>query len=85
MLQLHDLEKFRLHTYKNAKLYKEKTRKWHDRYIAPHSFDPKLRVLMLNSSLTLFPGNPKSKWYVPFKVVRMTVHGAVENLIKKKV
>ncbi|XP_015162557.1 uncharacterized protein [Solanum tuberosum] len=33
MNQLHKLEEFRLHTYENAKLYKEKIKRWHDKHI----------------------------------------------------
>ncbi|XP_015165110.1 uncharacterized protein [Solanum tuberosum] len=35
MGQLHKLEEFRLHAYENAKLYKEKTKRWHDKHIVP--------------------------------------------------
>jgi phenylacetate-coenzyme A ligase PaaK-like adenylate-forming protein len=30
ILQLHELEEFRNQAYENVKLYKEKTKKWHD-------------------------------------------------------
>ncbi|XP_070042812.1 uncharacterized protein [Nicotiana tomentosiformis] len=33
MLQLNELEEFRLHAYENAELYKEKTKRWHDKHI----------------------------------------------------
>ncbi|XP_047267530.1 uncharacterized protein LOC124897953 [Capsicum annuum] len=31
LLKLHELEEFCLHAYENAKFYKEKTMKWHDK------------------------------------------------------
>ncbi|XP_059315748.1 uncharacterized protein LOC132066456 [Lycium ferocissimum] len=33
LLQLDELEEFRLEAYENAKLYKEKTKRWHDKLI----------------------------------------------------
>ncbi|XP_049391401.1 uncharacterized protein LOC125855708 [Solanum stenotomum] len=44
--QLHELEEFRLHAYENSKLYKEKTKKWHDKYIVARTFTPGEQVTM---------------------------------------
>lgn len=46
--QLHELEKFRLNIYEIAKLYKEKTKKWHDKHIAPWTFELGQQVLLFN-------------------------------------
>ncbi|XP_015167813.1 uncharacterized protein [Solanum tuberosum] len=75
--QLHELEEFRLHAYENAKLYKEKTKRWHDKHIVSRTFEPGQLVLLFNSRLKLFSGKLRSKWSGPFEVVRMTQHGAV--------
>lgn len=37
--QLEELDELRLHAYVNAKIYKEKTKKWHDRHIIRHTFE----------------------------------------------
>ncbi|XP_015081476.1 uncharacterized protein LOC107025159 [Solanum pennellii] len=37
--QLHELEDFKLHTYGNAKIYKEKTKRWHDKHIVASTFN----------------------------------------------
>ena len=76
--QLHELEEFRLHAYENAKLYKEKTKRRHDKHIVARTFNPKDKVLLFNSRLRLFPEKLRSKWSGPFEVVRMTQHGVVE-------
>jgi len=76
--QLHELEEFRLHAHENSKLYKEKTKIWHDKHIVPRTFTPGEKLLLFNSNLRLFPGKLRSKWSGPFEVVRMTQHGAVE-------
>lgn len=33
LLQLNKLDEFRLQAYENAKIYKEKTKKWHDKKV----------------------------------------------------
>ena len=64
--------------YENAKLYKEKTKKWHDRIILPRQFEVGQQVLLFNSRLKLFPGKLKSRWSGPFVVHQVFPHGAVE-------
>lgn len=39
ILQLNERDEFRLGTYENVKLYKEKTKRWHDRYIKRIEFE----------------------------------------------
>ena len=38
ILNLHELEELRLNAYENAKLYKEKTKRWHDKHIVKRNF-----------------------------------------------
>ncbi|XP_057746841.1 uncharacterized protein LOC130966098 [Arachis stenosperma] len=49
LLQLNELDEFRNSAYENANLYKEKTKKWHDKKIATRVFDPGQKVLLFNS------------------------------------
>ncbi|XP_009610233.2 uncharacterized protein [Nicotiana tomentosiformis] len=46
LFQLNELDEFRLHSYENAKLCKEKTKRWHDKRIKPHHFEPGQKVDM---------------------------------------
>ncbi|XP_019259383.1 PREDICTED: uncharacterized protein LOC109237523 [Nicotiana attenuata] len=78
LMQLNELDEFRLHSYENAKLYKGKTKRWHDKHIKPRHFEPGQQVLLFNSRLRLFPGKLKSRWSGPFEVVRVTPYGAIE-------
>ncbi|XP_070056636.1 uncharacterized protein [Nicotiana tomentosiformis] len=78
LLQLNELDEFRLHAYENSKLYKEKTKRWHDKHIQHREFEPGQEVLLFNSRLKLFPGKLKSGWAGPFVVVNVRPHGAVE-------
>ncbi|XP_050216927.1 uncharacterized protein LOC126667856 [Mercurialis annua] len=78
LLQLNELDEFRSSAYENAKLYKEKTKKWHDAHIVPKQFTEGNHVLLYNSRLRLFPGKLKSRWSGPFKVRHVAEHGAIE-------
>ncbi|XP_060202837.1 uncharacterized protein LOC132631255 [Lycium barbarum] len=78
LLQLYELDEFRLGVYENAKLYKKKTKRWHDKHIQHREFTPGQQVLLFNSRQRLFPGKLKSRWSGPFVVTRITPHGAVE-------
>ncbi|XP_055961800.1 uncharacterized protein LOC126681357 [Mercurialis annua] len=78
LLQLNELDEFRLDAYENAKLYKERTKKWHDAHISPKSFEVGAFVLLYNSRLRLFPGKLKSRWSGPYKIRHVAVHGAIE-------
>ncbi|XP_015060363.1 uncharacterized protein LOC107006285 [Solanum pennellii] len=60
--QLHELEELRIHVYDNAKVYKEKTKRWHDKHIVLPTFHPGQLVLLFNSRLKMFQGKLQSKW-----------------------
>ncbi|XP_074351910.1 uncharacterized protein LOC141691064 [Apium graveolens] len=68
MLQLNELDEFRLQAYENNKLYKEKIKRWHDRRLVHKSFFPGQQVLLFNTCLRFFPGKFKSRWSGPFIV-----------------
>ncbi|XP_073024319.1 uncharacterized protein [Primulina eburnea] len=77
-LQLNEMEEFRNEAYENAKIYKEQTKKWHDKLIVRKELKPGQQVLLFNSRLKLFPGKLKSRWSGPFFVETVYPHGAIE-------
>ena len=77
LLQLNELEEFRLQAYDSARLYKERTKKWHDSHILKRSFEPGKLVLLFNSRLQLFPRKLKSRWSDPFRVVFVSLKGEI--------
>ena len=77
LLQLNELEELRNEAYDSARIYKDKTKKWHDQRILRKEFKAEDQVLLFNSRLRLFPGKLKSKWSGPFTVVSSTQFGAV--------
>ncbi|KAL4385709.1 hypothetical protein GQ457_15G017600 [Hibiscus cannabinus] len=77
LLDINELEEIRHAAYDNAKIYKEKTKKWHDRKILPKDYQPGQQVLLFNSRLKLFPGKLKSRWSGPFIITHVSPHGAI--------
>ncbi|XP_073049591.1 uncharacterized protein [Primulina eburnea] len=77
-IQLNEMEEFRNDAYENAKIYKEQTKKWHDKLIVRKELKPRQQVLLFNSRLKLFPGKLKLRWSGPFLVETVCPHGAIE-------
>ena len=77
LLQLNELEELRNEAYDSARIYKDKTKKWHDQRILRREFKARDQVLLFNSRLRLFPGKLKSKWSGPYTVVSSTTFGAM--------
>ena len=78
LLQLDELDEFRLQTYENASIYKERTKKWHDKRIVHRKLTSGQHVLLYNTRLKLFPGKLKSRWSGPFVVKQVFPFGTVE-------
>jgi hypothetical protein len=65
-------------TYHNTKLYKERTKRWHDKRVKTKQFKPKNKVLLFNSHVHLFGhGKLRTKWEGPYLVQHTADHGAV--------
>lgn len=45
---MQDLEEMRNNSYESVKLYKEKTKKFHDKHILGKHFEPSMKVLLFN-------------------------------------
>ena len=80
---MNEVEEFRRDAYESAKIYKERTKQWHDRCLIKREFQEGDLVLLYNSRLRLFPGKLKSRWSGPFQVKKVFPHGAVELLNKE--
>jgi hypothetical protein len=76
--QTSELEEWHEKAYHSAKLYKERTKKWHDHRIKNKEFREGDKVLLFNSRVKLFDkGKLHSKWEGPFIVVHSSTHGAI--------
>ncbi|GJZ29984.1 hypothetical protein Tco_0575031 [Tanacetum coccineum] len=80
---LNELMELRDGAYENTRIYKERTKKWHDsRLRGEKDFKNGDRVLLFNSRLKLHPRKLKSKCTGPFVVKTMYPYGAVEIIDK---
>jgi len=77
LMQLNELDEFRLHAYDSARVYKERTKKWHDKHILQREFHVGDKVLLFNSRLRLFPGKLRTRWSGPFTVAEVNKFGSV--------
>ncbi|XP_020270991.1 uncharacterized protein LOC109846180 [Asparagus officinalis] len=77
-LQRHELDELRLDSYENARIYKERTKRWYDKNILRRDFNQGDMVLLFNSRLKLFPGKLKSRWSGPFQIREVFPSGVVE-------
>lgn len=67
-LQLNELDELRNDAYENAKIYKAKTKAFHDKNISRNSFEPNQQVWLYNSKLKFFRAKLRSRWDGPFVV-----------------
>ncbi|XXG61474.1 hypothetical protein AAC387_Pa05g0077 [Persea americana] len=77
-LQLQELKEIRNDAYESTRIYKEKTKAFHDKMISKKEFKVGQKVLIYDSRLRLFPGKLHSRWIRPFVVTNVFPHGAVE-------
>ncbi|CAN6704258.1 unnamed protein product [Malus baccata var. baccata] len=77
-LQLNELEEIRHDAYENARIYKDKTKAYHDKMLRTKTFSNGQKVLLFDSRLRLFPGKLRSKWIGPFIVTNVFPYGAVQ-------
>ena len=65
-IQLAELDEWREKAYHSSKIYKERTKRWHDKRIKIKQFKAGDKVLLFNSHIRLFGhGKLRSKWEGP--------------------
>ncbi|CAN6572938.1 unnamed protein product [Malus baccata var. baccata] len=75
---LNELEEIRQGAYESSRIYKKKTKAFHDSQILRKEFQPGQNVLLFSSRLKLFPKKLKSRWTGPYLVTEIFPHEAVE-------
>ena len=77
-IQLSQLEEWREKAYHSAKIYMDRTKRWHDKRIRPKEFKIGDKVLLFNSRVKLFgQGKLRSKWDGPYTVIHASSHGEI--------
>lgn len=74
---MNELDDNCLDVYESSRLYKERTRKWHNKLTMRREFHIGDSVLLFNSRLKLFPGKLRSRWS-RFQVTKVFPYGSVE-------
>ncbi|GJZ22034.1 reverse transcriptase domain-containing protein, partial [Tanacetum coccineum] len=75
LMQLNELAELRDDAYENTRIYKERTKKWHDsRLRGDKDFKVGDQVLLYNSRLKMYPGKLKLKLSGP-KIVKTKYYG----------
>ena len=77
LVLLNELEKIWNEAYENSRIYKDKTKKWHDKHIVKKSFKEGDRVLLFKSTLKIFPRKLKSRWSRPYSVISVSPFGVI--------
>ena len=76
--QIVELEERREKAYHSAKIYKERTKRWHDHRIQYKEFKEGDKVLLLNSKVKISgEGKLRSKWQGPYTIINTLPHGAI--------
>ncbi|XP_010501846.1 PREDICTED: uncharacterized protein LOC104779159 [Camelina sativa] len=81
-LDLHELEEIRLEAYESSKIYKERTKAFHDKKIVVKYLKAGDQAFLFNSRLKLFPVKLNSRWGGPFEIKEVLPFGAVTLLNK---
>ena len=77
LLDMSSLDEWRSEAYENAKLFKEKLKRWHDRRIIKKEFKIGDKVLLYRSRLRFFAGKLLSKWEGPLVVEEVYRSGSI--------
>ncbi|XP_059635635.1 uncharacterized protein LOC132277808 [Cornus florida] len=78
LLQLNELEELRNDAYDSSKIYKVRTKTFHDKNIVKKSFEAGQKAWLFNSRLKFFPGKLRTKWEGPYLIISVLPHRAVE-------
>ncbi|GKA83610.1 reverse transcriptase domain-containing protein [Tanacetum coccineum] len=86
LMQINELAELRDGAYENTRIYKERTKKWHNsRLFGDKDFKVGDKVLLYNSHLKMYFRKLKSKWSGPNIVKIVNPYGAVEIIEKNEV
>lgn len=76
--QLNEMEESINKAYTNSRIYKERTKVFHDKQVLRKQFHPSQKALLYNLRLHLILGKLKSHWMRPYIVLKVFTCGVVE-------
>ena len=78
LFDISSLDEWRTQAYENAKLFKEKVKRWHGKRIQKREFNVGDYVLLFNSRLRFFAGKLLSKWEGPYVIEEVYHYVAIK-------
>ena len=78
LFDISSIDEWRTQAYKNAKLFKEKFKRWHDKRIQKREFNVGDHVFLYNSCLRFFAGKLLSKREGPYIIEEAYHSGAIK-------
>ncbi|GJV22263.1 reverse transcriptase domain-containing protein [Tanacetum coccineum] len=85
-MELNELMELRDGAYENTRIYKERTKRWHDsRLRGDKNFKVGDKLLLFNSRLKMHPSKLKSRLYGPNMVKIVYPYGTIEIVDKNKI
>jgi hypothetical protein len=78
LFDISSLDEWRTQAYENAKFFKEKVKRWHDKRIQKREFKVGEHVLLYNSHSRFFAGKLLSKWEGPYIIEKVYRSGAIK-------
>ena len=78
LFDINSLDEWRTQAYENAKLFKEKVKRWHEERIQKHEVKVGEYVLLYNSCFRFFVGKLLSKWEGPYVIEEVYRSGAIK-------
>ena len=78
LFDISSLDEWRTQAYENAKLFKEKVKRWHDKRIQKREFNVGDHVFLYNSRLRCFAGKLLSTWEGPYVIEEVYRSGAIK-------
>ncbi|GJY76826.1 reverse transcriptase domain-containing protein [Tanacetum coccineum] len=85
-MELNELMELRDGAYENTRIYKERTKRWHDsRLCGDKNFKVGYKVLIFNSRFKMHPGKLKSRWYRPNMVKTVYPYGTIDIVDRNRI
>ena len=78
LFDISSLDEWRTQAYENAKLFKEKVKRWHDKRIQKQEFNVGDKVLLYKSCFRHFAGKLLSKWEGPYILKEVYRSGTIK-------
>ncbi|GJW65161.1 hypothetical protein Tco_0117045 [Tanacetum coccineum] len=85
-MKLNEFMELRDGAYKNTRIYKERTKRWHySRLRGDNKFKVGDKVFLFNSRFKMHPGKLKSRWYGPNVVKAVYLYGTIGILDRNRI